>query len=445
MGKYFGTDGFRGEANVTLTASHAYKIGRFLGWCFGKGKEGRAKGVIGKDTRRSSYMLEYALAAGMAASGADPHLLHVTTTPSVSYITRCDGFDFGVMISASHNPYYDNGIKLFDGSGEKMGEEILTLCEAYLDGMYEIPYALGENIGKTVDYLEGRRRYVGHLISLASYSLAGYRIGLDSANGSTWQMAKEIFDTLGAKTYVIGASPNGVNINHGCGSTHIEALQKLVLQEGLDLGFAFDGDGDRLICVDGEGGVVDGDGILYILAQDMQEMGNFTQEVVGTLMTNRGLELSLAKRGISLARTSVGDRFVYEYMRENGSALGGEPSGHIILSKYATTGDGLLTALKLLEVVQKRKKPLKECLEGLCLLPLRQMDIPTRVAKETLTLPWVQEEIALLQEEIGNRGRLVVRASGTEPKIRVMCEGEDMEMCEGYCQRVKTLIQSEDR
>ena len=449
MGKYFGTDGFRGEANVTLTAEHAFALGRFLGWYFGYAKEGRVRGVIGKDTRRSSYMLEYAIAAGMVASGADAYLLHVTTTPSVSYVTRSEGFDFGVMISASHNPFYDNGIKLFGRSGVKLDEETLALAEGYLDGALVafgrawkcLPSATGEAVGRTIDHLSGRHRYMGYLISLASFSLSGYRIGLDCANGSTWTIAKGVFDALGATTYVVGATPNGVNINLDCGSTHIENLQGLVTKEGLDVGFAFDGDGDRLICVDEEGRVVDGDGVLYILARHLASHGALTGgEVVGTVMTNGGLEESLGKEDISLARTPVGDKYVYEYMAKHGSPLGGEPSGHVILSQYATTGDGILTALKVLEVMCERRASLATLVEGLHLMPHRECSVMVKDPKGVMTMPEVQRGIETLTKQLGDRGRLLIRASGTEPKIRVMCEGQTQGICGAYCNLGKALI-----
>lgn len=361
MGKYFGTDGFRGEANKNLTADHAYKIGRFLGWYYGElkhqsGDNAPARIVIGKDTRRSSYMFEYSLVGGLVASGADAYLLHVTTTPSVAYVARVDEFDCGIMISASHNPYYDNGIKLINGNGEKMDEDTISLVEAYLDGNLnvfgkdyaEIPYAHRDRIGCTVDYVSGRNRYVGYLISLGVYSFKGMKVGLDCANGSSWNIAKAVFDALGAKTYVINADPNGTNINTDAGSTHIEGLQKFVVEKGLDVGFAYDGDADRCLGVDEKGNVVDGDAILYVYGRYMKEREKLiTNTVVTTVMSNFGLYKAFDELGIGYAKTAVGDKYVYEYMQKNGCRLGGEQSGHIIFSKYASTGDGILTSLKI--------------------------------------------------------------------------------------------------
>ena len=370
MGKYFGTDGFRGEANVNLTADHAYKVGRFLGWYYGElkrrsGSTEPPRVVIGKDTRRSSYMFEYTLVAGLTASGADAYMLHVTTTPSVAYVTRVDEFDCGIMISASHNPYYDNGIKLLNSHGEKMDEETIALVEAYIDGELELfgkkwdelPYGLRDRIGCTVDYVSGRNRYIGYLISLGLFSFKGIKVGLDCANGASWNIAKSVFDALGAKTYVINADPDGLNINENAGSTHIDVLQKFVVENGLDVGFAYDGDADRCLCVDEKGQVVNGDHILYILGQYMHDRGQLDNNtVVTTVMSNFGLYKALDEKGIGYAKTAVGDKYVYEYMVNNGCRLCGEQSGHIIISKYATTGDGILTSIKLMEVMLAKKR-----------------------------------------------------------------------------------------
>ena len=383
MGKYFGTDGFRGEANKNLTADHTYKIGRFLGWYYGElkhqsGDDTPARIVIGKDTRRSSYMFEYSLVGGLVASGADAYLLHVTTTPSVAYVARVDEFDCGIMISASHNPYYDNGIKLINGNGEKMDEDTISLVEAYLDGNLnvfgkdyaEIPYAHRDRIGCTVDYVSGRNRYVGYLISLGVYSFKGMKVGLDCANGSSWNIAKAVFDALGAKTYVINADPNGTNINTDAGSTHIEGLQKFVVEKGLDVGFAYDGDADRCLCVDEKGNVVDGDAILYVYGRYMKEREKLiTNTVVTTVMSNFGLYKAFDELGIGYAKTAVGDKYVYEYMQKNGCRLGGEQSGHIIFSKYASTGDGILTSLKMMEVMMAKKMKMSQLTEDLHIYP----------------------------------------------------------------------------
>lgn len=439
MGKYFGTDGFRGEANVNLTADHAYKTGRFLGWYFGKikcesGDNSPARILIGKDTRRSSYMFEYTLVGGLVASGADAYLLHVTTTPCVSYITKVDAFDCGIMISASHNPYYDNGIKLINSKGEKMDEGVTDIIEKYLDGEFEIPelpFALKDKIGRTVDYVSGRNRYIGYLISLGLYSFRGIRVGLDCANGSSWNIAKAVFDALGATTFVINAEPDGTNINRDAGSTHIEGLQKLVKEKRLDVGFAFDGDADRCLCVDENGKVVDGDGILYIFGKYIKEKGFFTNStVVTTVMSNFGLYKAFENLGIDYAKTDVGDRFVYEYMSKNGCKLGGEQSGHIIFSKYATTGDGILTSLKMMEVMLSEKKKFSELCEGFT--PYPQLLVNVRVADKP-TVRADGDVISAIKEAenmLGHEGRILVRESGTEPVIRVMAEAKSKELCE---------------
>ena len=430
MGKYFGTDGFRGEVNKVLTVEHAFKIGRFLGWYYGQ--DHKASIVIGKDTRRSGYMLEHGLIAGITASGADAYMLHVTTTPSVSYVTRIDDFDCGVMISASHNPFYDNGIKLINGHGEKMEDEVQDLCEKYLDGeMEEIPLAERENIGKAIDYSAGRNRYIGYLISLATHSYKHMRVGLDSANGSTWQIAKSVFDALGADTYVVGNTPDGTNINAGCGSTHIENLQKLVKENHLDVGFAFDGDADRCLAVDEKGNVVNGDHILYIYAGYMQERGKLgSTKVVTTVMSNFGLYKALDARGIGYEKTAVGDRYVYENMRANGHRIGGEQSGHIIFSKYATTGDGLLTAIKIMQVILDRKTTLSRLAEPCQMYPQVLKNVVVKDKDETMNDPRVQAEVKAAEERLGNSGRVLLRKSGTEPVLRVMAEATTPEACE---------------
>ncbi len=452
MGKYFGTDGFRGEANVDLTADHAYKVGRFLGWYFNVKRPAGAppaRIVIAKDTRRSSYMFEYTLAAGITASGADAYLLHVTTTPSVAYVTRTDEFDCGVMISASHNPYYDNGIKLLNSQGEKMDEETIAYIEAYLDGELElfgarykeIPFATREKIGRTVDYVSGRNRYVGYLISLALYSFKGMKVGLDCANGAAWNIAKSVFDALGAKTYVINAEPDGTNINRDAGSTHIEKLQKLVVEQGLDVGFAYDGDADRCLCVDEKGDVVNGDHILYILGNYMQERGQLAgNTVVTTVMSNFGLYKALDAKGIGYAKTQVGDKYVYEHMVANGYRLGGEQSGHIIINKYATTGDGILTSLKIMEVMLAKKKLLSELCSGMTMYPQVLKNVRVRSKPQAKADPRVQEAVDAVAEALGDRGRILLRESGTEPLIRVMVEAPEEELCETYVDQVIDVI-----
>ena len=443
MGKYFGTDGFRGEANVTLTVDHAFKVGRFLGWYYGKNHEnGKAKIVIGKDTRRSSYMFEYSLVAGLTASGADAYLLHVTTTPSVSYVARTEDFDCGIMISASHNPFYDNGIKLINAAGEKMKEDVIAEIEKYLDGeLGEIPYATRENIGCTVDYTAGRNRYMGYLMSLAIYSFKGIRVGLDASNGSAWTLAKAVFDALGAKTYVINAAPDGTNINANCGSTHIEGLQDLVRREHLDVGFAFDGDADRCLCVDEKGEVITGDHILYIYGCYMKDRDKLVgNKVVTTVMSNFGLYKAFDAVGIEYEKTKVGDKYVYECMVNNGYRLGGEQSGHIIFSKYATTGDGIITALKMMEVMIAKKMTLSQLAASLQIYPqvLKNIRVYDKTAAQDDTD--VKAAVDKVAESLGNDGRILVRESGTEPVVRVMVEAGTHEECEKYVDDVIAVI-----
>jgi len=443
MGKYFGTDGFRGEANVNLTYEHAMKIGRFLGWYYGKNQNKKAKIVIGKDTRRSSYMFEYSLVSGLVASGADAYIMHVTTTPSVSYITRTDKFDCGIMISASHNPYYDNGIKLFNYNGEKMDEEVLKEVERYIDDEFEVPLALKEDIGKTVDYVSGRNRYMGYLISMGKYSFNGKKVGLDCANGAAWSIAKGVFDALGAQTYVINNSPDGFNINTNCGSTHIEGLQKYVVENKLDVGFAFDGDADRCLCVDEKGNVVTGDHILYIYGLYMKERGKLiNNKVVTTVMSNFGLYKALDKIDIEYEKTKVGDKYVYENMVEQGNRIGGEQSGHIIFSKYATTGDGILTALKLMEVMLAKEKPMSELAAPVVFYPQVLKNVRVKSKPEAQNDPDVQAAVAKVAEALGNNGRILVRESGTEPLIRVMVEAGTHEECEKYVDDVIDVIKA---
>ena len=445
MGKYFGTDGFRGEANVTLTVDHAFKVGRFLGWYYGKNHEdGKAKIVIGKDTRRSSYMFEYSLVAGLTASGADAYLLHVTTTPSVSYVARTEDFDCGIMISASHNPFYDNGIKLINAAGEKMKEDVISEIEKYLDGeMGEIPYATREKIGCTVDYTAGRNRYMGYLMSLAIYSFKGIRVGLDASNGSAWTLAKAVFDALGAKTYVINAAPDGTNINENCGSTHIESLQDLVRREHLDVGFAFDGDADRCLCVDEKGNVITGDHILYIYGCYMKDRDKLEgNKVVTTVMSNFGLYKAFDAVGIEYEKTKVGDKYVYECMSENGYRIGGEQSGHIIFSKYATTGDGIITALKMMEVMLAKKKTLSELAAPLVIYPQVLKNIRVTDKTQAQDDADVKAAVEAVANALGTDGRILVRESGTEPVVRVMVEAGSTEECEKYVDQVIDVIKS---
>ena len=442
MGKYFGTDGFRGEANCTLTADHAYRVGRFLGWYYCQmkrraGSDEPARIVIGKDTRRSSYMFEYSLVGGLVASGADAYLLHVTTTPSVAYVVRTDGFDCGIMISASHNPYYDNGIKLINGFGEKMEESVIELVEAYLDGHLEafgrqweeLPLAKKDQIGRTVDYVSGRNRYIGYLISVATRSFKDKKVGLDCANGSAFDIAKNVFDALGAKTYVINNNPDGTNINADCGSTHIEKLQKYVVENGLDVGFAYDGDADRCLAVDENGRLIDGDLILYVCGSYMKSQGQLTSDtVVTTVMSNMGLYEAFDKMGVRYEKTAVGDKYVGENMRANGYALGGEESGHIIFSKHAVTGDGILTSLKVMEAMLEQKASLGKLTEPVTIFPKLLKKIRVKDKDVVLNDADVKKAVEDAEAMLGAEGRMLFRASGTEPLIRVMAEARSEEL-----------------
>lgn len=447
MSKYFGTDGFRGKANDNLTAVHAFEVGRFLGWYYGRSH--RARIVVGKDTRRSSYMLEYAISAGMAASGADVYLLHVTTTPSVSYVTRTDGFDCGVMISASHNPFYDNGIKLMNREGEKMDEATINLVEAYLDGELEmdgevwkeLPLATEEHVGAVIDYSSGRNRYIGYLISLAMHSFKDVKVALDCANGSAWSIAPGVFRALGAEVYVINDDPNGLNINTNAGSTHIEGLQRYVKENGMDVGFAFDGDADRCMAVDENGELVDGDKIMYLYGRYMKERGKLVNNtVVTTVMSNFGLYKAFDEAGIDYVKTAVGDKYVYEHMVQHGDRIGGEQSGHVIFSKYARTGDGILTSLKVMEVMLAKKLPLSRLAEPVTIYPQVLVNVRVKDKRAAQEDPAVRAAVQAVADELGNTGRILVRESGTEPLVRVMVEAPAEDQCRALTQRVVDVI-----
>ena len=443
MGKYFGTDGFRGEANVVLTVEHAFKVGRYLGWYYGQ--EHKARIVIGKDTRRSSYMFEYALAAGLTASGADAYLLHVTTTPSVSYVVRTEDFDCGIMISASHNPYYDNGIKVINSKGQKLEAEVEAKVEAYIDGESgEIPLAKKEAIGRTVDYAAGRNRYIGHLISLATRSFKEVKVGLDCSNGSSSSIAKSVFDALGAKTYVINNEPDGTNINKNCGSTHIEVLQKYVVDNGLDVGFAYDGDADRCIAVDHRGNIIDGDKIMYVCGKFLKEQGKLKgNTVVTTIMSNMGLYKALEREGISYEQTAVGDKYVAENMMENGYSIGGEQSGHIIFSRYAATGDGILTSLMIMEACVEKKATLCDLAKEMQVYPQILRNVRVADKKTARENQKVVEAVEAAARALGTEGRILVRESGTEPLIRVMVEAGTEDICAEHVDNVIRVMESE--
>lgn len=443
MSKYFGTDGFRGEANVTLTVDQAFRIGRFLGYYYHRDGH-KAQVVIGKDTRRSSYMFENALTAGLTASGADVHLMHVTTTPSVSYITKIDEFDCGIMISASHNPYYDNGLKLLNSKGEKMEEEVLLEIEAYLDGTgRELPFATGTDIGQVIDYSSGRNRYVGYLISMATHSYKNVKVALDCANGSTWMIAKSVFDALGAETHVLSNTPNGININEQCGSTHMGALQAYVKEHKMDVGFAFDGDADRCLAVDETGQLVDGDKILYLYSCYMKERDKLANNtVVTTVMSNFGLYKALDRAGIFYEKTDVGDKYVYENMRKNGHMIGGEQSGHIIFAKYATTGDGMLTAIKVMQAMLAKKQPLSKLVQDVEIYPQLLKNVRVADKDEALRHPAVQKAVEEVTAALGDDGRILLRKSGTEPLLRVMVEAPTYEICKEH---VDTVVEAMSR
>ena len=442
MGKYFGTDGFRGEANKQLTVEHAFKVGRFIGWYYGAAKDKSCKVVIGKDTRRSSYMFEDALSAGLTASGADVYLLHVTTTPSVSYVTRTEDFDCGIMISASHNIFYDNGIKVINAKGHKLEAEVEEKIESYIDGTWgEIPYATRDAIGRTVDYSAGRNRYIGHLIAMATRSFKDKRVGLDCSNGSASSIAKSVFDALGAKTYVINSEPDGTNINRNCGSTHIHVLQEFVKEKKLDVGFAYDGDADRCLAVDENGNEVDGDLILYVCGKYLKEQGRLNNDtIVTTIMSNLGLYKACDKAGIKYEKTAVGDKYVYENMVQNNHCLGGEQSGHIIFSKYATTGDGILTSLLLMEVMLEKKQTLAKLTEEVKIYPQLLKNVRVSDKKTARENAEVIKAVEAVTEALGNDGRILVRESGTEPVIRVMVEASTDELCEKYVNQVVEVM-----
>jgi phosphoglucosamine mutase len=443
MGKYFGTDGFRGEANVDLTVEHAYKVGRYLGYYYGK--EHKAKVVIGKDTRLSSYMFEYSLVAGLTASGADVYLLHVTSTPSISYVVRSENFDCGIMISASHNTYYDNGIKVINGNGYKLEAEVEELIENYIDEKVDtLPLATKNNIGRTTDYSIGRNRYIGYLISLATRSFKDMKVGLDCANGSASTIAKGVFDTLGAKTFTIHNEPNGTNINNGCGSTHMKTLQKYVVENGLDVGFAYDGDADRCLAVDEKGNIIDGDLILYVCGLYMKERGELKNNtIVTTIMSNLGLYKALDEKGIAYEKTAVGDKYVYENMMENGHTIGGENSGHIIFSKHATTGDGILTSLKIMEVMLEKKAKLSDLIKDVIIYPQLLKNVAVNNKKTAREDEKVIEAVEKVTKELGKDGRILVRESGTEPVIRVMVEAKSDELCKKYVDSVIEVLDNQ--
>lgn len=443
MGKYFGTDGFRGEANVNLTVEHAFQVGRFLGWYYSqKHEDTRCQVVIGKDTRRSSYMFEYSLVAGLTASGADVYLLHVTTTPSVSYVVRTEGFDCGIMISASHNPYYDNGIKVMNGNGEKLEESVIAEIEKYLDGeMGEIPLSRRNHIGRTTDFSAGRNRYIGYLISTATRSFKNMKVALDCANGSASAIAKNVFDALGAETHAINMNPNGTNINTDCGSTHIGNLQKYVVEMGCDVGFAYDGDADRCLAVDARGNLVNGDVIMYICGKYMKEQGILPHDtIVTTIMSNFGLYKALDREGIRYEKTAVGDKYVYENMAQNGHGLGGEQSGHIIFSKHATTGDGILTSLKVMEVILEKKQTLEKLASEVDIYPQVLKNVRVKDKKEAQDDPTVQAEVSKVAKQLGDDGRILLRQSGTEPVVRVMVEASSLDICERYVDQVIAVM-----
>lgn len=429
--KYFGTDGFRGRANEGLNVDHAYKIGRFIGWYYGAKQSRKARIIIGKDTRRSSYMFESALVSGLVASGADAYMLHVIPTPGVSYEVVDGGFDCGVMITASHNPFTDNGIKLVNKEGYKMDEDVLEQVEAYIDGEFDVPLATGDAIGRTVDYMQGRNRYISSLIASCGFSLQGLKIGLDCANGAASSVARPVFDALGAETHVINNAPNGLNINVDCGSTHIDQLQRFVVQNGLDVGFAYDGDADRCLAVDERGHVVDGDLILYVCGTYLNKYGRLAkQTVVTTVMSNFGLFKAFDDAGLSYEKTNVGDKYVYACMNENDYSLGGEQSGHIIFGDLAKTGDGILTSLRIMEVLRAEREKLSELTRPVTLYPQQLVNVRVTDKEAAMQSPKVNDAVAAAEKFLEGNGRVLVRASGTEPLVRVLAEAPTDELCQ---------------
>lgn len=451
-GKYFGTDGFRGRVGETITSEQAFKVGRFLGWYY-TAKGGRCRVVIGKDTRLSSYTLEYAIAAGVTASGGDAYIMHVTTTPSVSFVTRCEGFDCGVMISASHNCYLDNGIKIINSRGEKPERGVLTLIENYIDGKlfiggapFNVPFAKGDRIGRTVDFVAGRNRYIGHLISLSTCSYKGVKVGLDCANGASYKIARSVFDALGATVYEIGGDPDGLNVNEGCGATNPAALCRLVKENALDVGFAFDGDADRCICVDERGKIVDGDGILYAGARFLKDKGELLGDrIVATVMSNGGLKDSLKPDGISVVECRVGDSYVYRKMNECGAVLGGEQSGHIIFGKLESTGDGLVTAITLMEAMNERGAPLSELVRGFVKRPQKTISVKVKDKRAAVKREEYLSAVQRVEGELGAHGRLIARASGTEEVVRITAEAETYEECERACSEIENALLNGER
>ena len=438
--KYFGTDGFRGRVNETLTVDHAIKIGKFLGYYFSN-TLGHVKCVIGKDTRKSGYMYEYGLVAGLTSTGVDVALLHVTTTPSISYITRTEKFDFGIMITASHNPYYDNGIKIIDRDGFKMGDKILQLVEDYIDGKIDIELAKNEKIGRAYDYIQGRNKYMSYLSQIPAQSFRGYKVGLDCANGASFMIAKNVFDMLGADTYVINNEPDGLNINKDCGSTHIEHLQELVKEKGLDIGFAFDGDADRCLAVDENGNIIDGDMIIYIYGCYLKEKDQLIKDtVVTTVMSNIGLTKALQEKGIKNVQTSVGDKYVSAEIQAENYSVGGEQSGHVIFNKYATTGDGVLTAIKILEICVEKKCSISSLVSDVTIFPQILINVRVEKMDEVLERPELKEVTDAITAKLGDTGRILLRKSGTEPLVRIMVEAQTDEECEKYANEIKDKI-----
>lgn len=438
MPKYFGTDGFRGEAGVVLTAEHAFKIGRFIGHFYSSSENKKTRIIIGKDTRCSGDMLEAALGAGITSSGADVYLMGITTTPSVSYVTGTENFDCGIMISASHNPYYDNGIKLINGDGEKMQESVIEQVEAYIDGDgKDFEFAKDGEIGRVVQYGVGVETYEKHLISSAGGGYKGMKIAIDCANGSAYKIGKRVFEAMGAKVLVINDRPDGMNINSDCGSTHIGGLCEFVVKNKCDMGFAFDGDADRCLAVDENGKIVDGDHIMYICGRYMKEKGLLENDtIVTTVMSNFGLYKAFDKSGIKYEKTDVGDKYVYENMKSGGHILGGEQSGHIIFMKHAHTGDGILTALNVTDTVKDTGKKLSELASPVVVYPQVLKNVIVTDKDETLADPCIKNQVMRVSESLGDNGRILLRKSGTEPVLRVMVEAASENMCEKYADEV---------
>lgn len=444
MGKYFGTDGVRGVANSELTPELAFKLGRFGGFVLTKDKD-RPKVLIGRDTRVSGHMLEGALVAGLLSIGAEVMRLGVISTPGVSYLTKALGAEAGVMISASHNPVADNGIKFFGPDGFKLSDEQEYEIEELIDmTVDQLPRPVGADLGQVMDYFEGGQKYLQYLKNTVDEDFSGIHIALDCAHGATSSLATHLFADLDADISIMGASPNGININAGVGSTHPEALAAMVKEKGADVGLSFDGDGDRLIAIDEKGNIVDGDQIMFICGKYMKEHGRLKHStIVSTVMSNLGFYKGLEALGIQSVPTAVGDRYVVEEMKKNGFNLGGEQSGHIIFLDYNTTGDGLLTGLQLVNIMKATKKTLSELAADMKKFPQKLVNVRVTDKHHVTDNEKVKTIIEQVEAEMNGNGRILVRPSGTEPLVRVMAEAPTEELCQDYVNRIVSVVKAE--